>query len=637
MKKLLLIIIIAVTCSVTAHAQKFKTHKVKQGETIESIAKQYMVTPSDIYALNPDSKKKLETDTVLIIPNSKFKGESLTTETKELVGYDTHKVKRKETLYSLSKEYNIEIDEIKKHNKQLYSENLQKGDKIRIPKYKTIITKVELDNSIKKYKVLPKEGKWRVAYKFGITVDELETLNPNMSAVLQPGDEVNVPNINVEEEKPIEDNYNYYTVLKAEGFYRLKVKLGLTQEQLETLNPNLKETGLVEGMVLKVPENITVGTLNEDAQIVNLTTELKNLKTKRLAVMLPFRLNRVDVDSIPEAKELIKTDRLLSVSLDFHSGVLMALDSAKYLGISTNLKVFDTRNQLSEVSKILDNNDFSAYDAVIGPMLPANFERVAAQLKQDHIPLISPLTKPENLYDNVFQTIPNEENLVKCAIDLVKNDASKTNVVIIADEANTKTSTKLKAEFVTARQIYSKKNKEGKDAYYISSADISDALKSGKNYVFLETANAGFVMNVTNSLNSLNTSRDKEIILITTNKTDAFEYEHVSNVHLSNLKFHYPSIFRVASSDLPSNFVKQYKSKYGVEPNKYAVRGFDLTLDILLRLASEDDLYKASVGGLETEYIENKFRYSKKLFGGYFNEAVYMLQYKDLTIEEVKQ
>ena len=315
----------------------------------------------------------------------------------------------------------------------------------------------------------------------------------------------------------------------------------------------------------------------------------------------------------------------------------MALDSAKYLGISTNLKVFDTRNQLSEVSKILDNNDFSGYDAVIGPMLPANFERVAAQLKQDHIPLISPLTKPENLYDNVFQTIPNEENLVKCAIDLVKNDASKTNVVIIADEANTKTSTKLKAEFVTARQIYSKKNKEGKDAYYISSADISDALKSGKNYVFLETANAGFVMNVTNSLNSLNTSRDKEIILITTNKTDAFEYEHVSNVHLSNLKFHYPSIFRVASSDLPNNFVKQYKSKYGVEPNKYAVRGFDLTLDILLRLASEDDLYKASVGGLETEYIENKFRYSKKLFGGYFNEAVYMLQYKDLTIEEVKQ
>ena len=57
----------------------------------------------------------------------------------------------------------------------------------------------------------------------------------------------------------------------------------------------------------------------------------------------------------------------------------------------------------------------------------------------------------------------------------------------------------------------------------------------------------------------------------------------------------------------------------------------------MLRLASEDDLYKASVGGLETEYIENKFRYSKKLFGGYFNEAVYMLQYKDLTIEEVKQ
>ena len=41
-------------------AQNYKTHKVKQGETIESIAKQYLVTPFDIYALNPDAKNNLE-------------------------------------------------------------------------------------------------------------------------------------------------------------------------------------------------------------------------------------------------------------------------------------------------------------------------------------------------------------------------------------------------------------------------------------------------------------------------------------------------------------------------------------------------------------------------------------------------
>ena len=73
-----------------------------------------------------------------------------------------------------------------------------------------------------------------------------------------------------------------------------------------------------------------------------------------------------------------------------------------------------------------------------------------------------------------------------------------------------------------------------------------------------------------------------------------------------------------------------------MSPNKYAVRGFDLTLDLLLRLASEDDLYKASSSEVETEYVENKFRYSKKLFGGYYNEAVYIVKYDNLTIVEAE-
>ncbi|WP_431159442.1 LysM peptidoglycan-binding domain-containing protein, partial [Winogradskyella poriferorum] len=78
---------------------------------------------------------------------------------------------------------------IKKANRFLYSENLKKGDKLRFPKFKTVIYKKSFSNTIKKYVVQPKEGKWRLAYKLGITVDELEDLNPNMKDVLHPGDE----------------------------------------------------------------------------------------------------------------------------------------------------------------------------------------------------------------------------------------------------------------------------------------------------------------------------------------------------------------------------------------------------------------------------------------------------------------
>ena len=72
-------------------------------------------------------------------------------------------------------------------------------------------------------------------------------------------------------------------------------------------------------------------------------------------------------------------------------------------------------------------------------------------------------------------------------------------------------------------------------------------------------------------------------------------------------------------------------------PSKYATRGFDLTLDILLRLASADDLYSAANDAIETEYVENKFRYGKKFFGGYYNQAVYVVKYQDMTIVEAKE
>ena len=168
----------------------------------------------------------------------------------------------------------------------------------------------------------------------------------------------------------------------------------------------------------------------------------------------------------------------------------------------------------------------------------------------------------------------------------------------------------------------------------------------------METKNSGFVSNVTSMLNGLNgrnLAEDSEdpkinvepiiydIVLYTTNKSSAFEDEaNVSNIHLSNLKFHYPSPNKAYDATQPNSFVKKYESVYGVIPSKYATRGFDLTMDLLSRLSSDDNLYNASKSDIETEYVENKFRYSKKLFGGYYNEAVYVVKYDDMTIVEAK-
>lgn len=632
MKKLLIVILIALGLNLSA--QNYIEHKIKKGETIESIAKKYLVTPFDIFALNPDAKSDFKPNTILIIPNSKIKNEPFNEESKELIGYKTHKVKRKETLYGLSKKYNVSEDELKKANRFLYSENLKRGDKIRIPKYKTFINKVSLKNTVRKYKVQPKEGKWRIAYKFGITVKELEALNPNMKEVLQPGDELNVPNIEDKDEKVVEDQYNYYEVLPKEGFYRLKVKTGLTQEELEDLNPGLKESGLKEGMVLKIPASAETVSSSKELERTRLESKIKNFSTKKIALLLPYRLNRIDLDSVEETKSEIKNNRLLSTVLDFHVGVRMALDSAKQLGISTDLKVFDTQYQPSTTNKILSDYDFSDYDAVIGPIEESSFDRVANSLKRDRVPVIAALNKPKEVYTNVFQTIPEDKWLQKAMIEFIKRDSLKSKVIIIADQAHRSTSNMLKKEFPSAVQIYSEINKKtGKDDHFIYPVRLENMFTAGRTIVFLETDSNPMASSVISLLNS-NVNEDIEIVLVTLDKNKAFEGKDIDNNNLSNLKFHYPSVHKDFDEYKFNSFVKAYKKEFGVSPSKYVARGFDITLDVLLRLATEDNLYKTSDDLIETEYIQNKFRYKKSLFGGYVNEAVYIVKYDNLQIVE---
>ena len=648
MKKLLIALSFVFVFCGSALAQNYKTHKVNAGETIEEIAKKYMVTPFDIYALNPDAKTSLIPNAILIIPNSKFLEKPIEVEEIKVISTKTHKVRRKETLYSIAQKYNIRVEDIKKYNKRLYSENLRKGDKLKIPSFGKVKTTSNLANTIKKYKVLAKEGKWRVAYKFGISVPELEGLNPKMTDSLQVGQEINVPNIAANEEKIIEETFGYYSVLPKEGFYRLKVKLGLDQEQLVALNPELSDGNLKEGMILKVPLDATNNTEVTDVNYTSLANNIINFETKRLAVMIPFQLNRIDFDSINDVRNLVKNDRLLSISIDFHTGVLMALDSAKQLGISTKLDVFDTKGRVSEISSIINDNDFSNYDAVIGPFRASNFDRVASMIKRDNIPAISPLTIPQKLYENVFQTIPSDDLLMKKMLNFIKQDSTGYNVIIIADEAHRGKSNAIKTELSSAKQVFSRRNKDGKEAFYILGDDIIDNLKEGKTYVFIETSKEGFISNVSSMLNGFNgitlegegdkqKEVEREIVMVTTDRNRAFQGENVSNFHLSNLNFHYPSYNLDYDSEDHNAFVKRYERLYRGLPSKYATRGFDLTLDILLRLASADNLYNAVDNTMETQYVENKFRYSKKLFGGYYNEAVFIVKYDDLKIIEVKQ
>ncbi|MGE5944570.1 MAG: LysM peptidoglycan-binding domain-containing protein [Flavobacteriales bacterium] len=627
----------------TTYAQNYSTHQVKEGETIESIAKRYYVTPFEIYGLNPEAKRGLKPNTVLIIPISKAVKPTVTT-TKELQGFKNHKVSRKETLYGISKQYHVTEDEIKKHNTFLYSKPLNKGDKLQIPVFKETQVVASKERT-KTYIVQPKEGKWRIAYKFGISVEELETLNPSMGETLQEGQQIYVPNIEKTDEKVVDEKYSYYEVLPKEGFYRLKLKLGLEQEELETLNPDLKETGLKVGMVLKIPYSKSVGIGNEGPSS-NLSTKIKDFKTKHIAVMLPFRLNRVNFDSISGTKSSINKDRYLQASLDFHSGILMAIDSLKKLGVSLKVDVYDTKYEVSEVSKIIQSSDFKNVDVVIGPLTPNCYEKAASELKALNVPVVSMIGTNLQLRDNEFQSLPSDDILKAKIINYVKSDTTADNIIIISDSnsENMAVSSELKKEFLSAKQIYSRKNKEGKDSFFVTLEDIRPHLKQEKNVVFLETKNSGFISNVTSLLNSLIQNGNKEenkqgtkIVLTTTNKNEAFDGDEINNNQLSALHFMFASNSKMYNESDNNAFVNAYTKMYNITPNKRATRGFDVTMDVVLRLVTSEDIYLSANESPLTEYVENKFAYKKKFIGGYYNDSAYLLKYQDLDIVEVKQ
>jgi len=247
MNRLIVFLLVTFFSITTVFSQQFKTHTVKEGETVESIAKLYKIKPADVLRLNPEIKGALRENMILVIAPSIEKDAKIDPVTiiKQNVTFKKHKVRKRETLYSISNKYDITIDDIKRYNKELYSRELKKGERIRIPEFlKPVLSETAIDttsNGLEKYIVKPKQGKWRIAYEHGITVKQLEELNPEMEETLKDGQEIWVPVKAIEEKNAVIDSlYNYYTVKPKEGFFRLKVKLGLTEEEIRSLNPELK-------------------------------------------------------------------------------------------------------------------------------------------------------------------------------------------------------------------------------------------------------------------------------------------------------------------------------------------------------------------------------------------------------------
>jgi LysM repeat protein len=577
-----LIFAVVLVLSFTSFAQNLTKHSVKAGESIYSIAKLYKISTADIYSLNPDLTSILVVDSVLFIPESTLgKLNNLVVE-KELDSYKVHKVRRKETLFSIAQKYDISIEDLKAHNESLQHKKLRRGKKIYIPVFKKNKKQIE------------------------------------------------------------EDQFSYYTVKASEGYYRLEKKLGLSKKLLLTLNPELEKVGLKLGMILKVPKSSIKNTENTLISTTSLRDSLLDLSPKNLALLLPFKTKSISVNSSKLARKQLRRDGYINIATDFYSGAVIAIDSAKRLGISVNLDIFDTNAKAIDLKAILNQNNFSKFDAVLGPITLENLELTAEYFLSDSIPVVSPFVKSKSSYLNLFQTIPDTEWLRNKMVSYVKTDTIPHQTLIIYDSKSKATAKYLKTIFPSATLMNSKIDNKGVEQFYLSTEDVQNVLLSGRTIVFLESDNESFISNVTSMLNAMNgitikerskRKIEREIILMTTSYNKSFEGLYVSNYDLSNLNFHYPSVNH--NMELSETFKQKYLTQFGTFPNKYAIRGFDLTLDILVRLSNFGSLFEIP-SNIKTSYIANKFNYIIQLNGGYKNEAGFILKHQDLEIIKVQ-
>lgn len=146
------------------------TYTVQSGDSLYKLAKKYNTTVDSIKQINKLDNNLLSIGQKLIIPTSLQ--EEQTTQ-----NYFTHKVVSGDSLYSIAKKYNTTVDSIKQLN-NLTSNLLMIGQEIKIP----------LKDSPKKtYVVKNGDSLYSIAKNFDTTVDNLKKINNLTSNMLSIG------------------------------------------------------------------------------------------------------------------------------------------------------------------------------------------------------------------------------------------------------------------------------------------------------------------------------------------------------------------------------------------------------------------------------------------------------------------
>lgn len=370
------------------NGSKYYIHTVQPGETLYALSKAYQVGERVIVESNPSAAEGLKVSEKIKIPYVMAVTETVS-EKKLAKRFNIHFVTKGETLYSVSRTFEIPIQTIIEDNPNLDPIHLRVGERMLLRK-----------SSIGEGDEAANKAQW-------------EQYRQSLNSVSEAGT-------------------SYHIVQPGETFYSLSRRYGVTEADLGALNNGLKAPDLKAGGMIKVPGGKGDAAVAESS---GKAPEGEGTQTQG-AQPEPEKARRTEFQPL-QANDPLNIALLLPMTngaeannnyLEFYQGFLMGLQSLRDNdGRSANVTLFDTKRNAAEIGSIIESPGFASANLIVGPVYEEGLSPVVRAAEQRGIPVISPLANlTSTTSDVLFQMAPDPRYKYEKVRDLITPDKRVT-------------------------------------------------------------------------------------------------------------------------------------------------------------------------------------------------------------------
>jgi ABC-type branched-subunit amino acid transport system substrate-binding protein/LysM repeat protein len=497
------------------------------------------------------------------------------------------------------------------------------------------------------YKVEKGKTLYSISKMFQVSQDDILSMNPEITDGLKAGNNIRIPAKKIASEPEIPaKSYQIHKVKQQETAFGIAKMYGISVTDLEKMNPEIKQ-GLKTGMELKVypapvkrpnskvansdstsaPQIVTQIPEKENNSCNELSKKLQSRKIQ-IALLLPFYL--------PAGEELNPKAR---IGLDFYAGAKLALDSLKKEGFTISANVFDISNDSSSVDDILKNPSFAKSELIIGPLYSSAFIRIAEYAKKNNIPAVSPFSQSDALLadkSNVIKVTPDVISQAQhCGPELKKlHPNSQFYLVRNNNEKDKEIADAIKTSLLVSGAISTESFHE---TTFSSVSDLLSMLsESSENIIIFPST---VQIQVIDFIARLSSGRlGKRITLVGLN--DWNNYENIEFDHLNNLNFTFlaPSNSNFKSQEAQI-FRSRLKKEFKGEPSFYSFQGFDVTYFFTKQAAKYGDSMLKCLPQIPLVCGFNSCYHFDKIgeHDGYENQFNYIIKMDDFELKRLNQ